>query len=550
MKSKKLTEIKEWQELGKHYQKIKNLHLRDLFNVDKNRAEKFTLYEGDICLDYSKNLVTEETMRLLFALARARNLKQEIEAMFRGEKVNRTENRAVLHVALRNLSRTPIFVDGKDVMPKVFTVLEKMKKVSEIIRAGQWKGFSGKRIRYVVNIGIGGSDIGPRMVTAALKYYSKRDLKIFFVANVDSTDIAETLREIEPAETLFIIASKTFSTQETMTNAATARQWILDHFKSKNALRRHFLAVSTNIKAARGFGVAEDNIFEFWEWVGGRFSLTSAIGLPVMIAVGADRFFELLEGFHAMDNHFRSAPFERNMPVIMAVLGIWYNNFFGAETYALLPYDQYLQYLPTSLQQVDMECSGKCVDRGGSKVDYLTGPITWGGMGTNAQHAFLQLIHQGTRLIPCDFIGFIETLNNIGDHHKKLMANFFAQTKVLAFGKTGEELIQEGAAKGLIPYKTLAGNKPTNTILIKKLTPFSLGQLIAMYEHKIFTQGIIWNIFSFDQWGVELGKELVKEILPELEGNHTKPLEHDSSTNQLIKLFKHEQQWEHLHAKT
>jgi glucose-6-phosphate isomerase len=430
-----------------------------------------------------------------------------------------------------------VLVDGRDVMPGVLAVLEKMKQIATAIRSGDWKGFSGKPLKNIVNIGIGGSDLGPRMVCRALAHYSQRDLRVCFVSNVDGTEVAETLRELHPEETLFIIASKTFTTQETMTNAHTARQWLVSHFKSEKAIARHFLALSTNIKAVVDFGISRDKILEFWDWVGGRYSLTSAIGLPIMIAVGYHRFIEFLDGFHAIDNHFRHTPPTKNIPVIMALLGIWYNNFFNACTQAILPYDQYLSHFPAYLQQVDMESNGKSIDRDGEKVYYQTGPVIWGEPGTNGQHAFYQLIHQGTRLIPCDFIGFVQSLNPLGDHHKKLMANLFAQSQALAMGKTGEELTKENVPPRLIPYKTFSGNRPSNTILIKKLTPFTLGQLIAMYEHKIFTQGIIWNIFSFDQWGVELGKTLAKRVLPLLDPQDSAPREHDSSTNALISFF-------------
>ncbi|MGD2089994.1 MAG: glucose-6-phosphate isomerase [Candidatus Aminicenantes bacterium] len=538
MKRANLTETTQWKKLNHHHQQIKDLHLRDLFALDKKRAEKFTLIEDDIYFDFSKNRITEKTLQLLIQLAVKRNLKQEIQQMFNGEKINRTEDRAVLHIALRNLGKQPIFVDGQDVMPQVFAVLGKMKTICEAIRQGDWKGFSGKPIKNIVNIGIGGSDLGPGMVTTALKYYSMRELEVLFVSNVDGTQIEETLRGLSPGETLFIIASKTFTTMETMTNAFTAKQWILSHFKSEKAISKHFLAISTNKKAVVEFGIDPDNMLEFWDWVGGRYSLTSAIGLPIMISIGYDGFMELLKGFHHMDNHFRHTPFEKNIPVIMALLGIWYRNFFNAQTHAIFPYDQYLSHFPAYFQQGDMESNGKSIDRDGTAVNYQTGPIIWGEPGTNGQHAFFQLIHQGTSLIPCDFIGFVHSLNPIGDHHKKLMANFFAQTEALAFGKTRAELEKENVPDWLIPYRTFDGNRPTNTILVKKLTPFTLGQLIALYEHKIFTQGIIWNIYSFDQWGVELGKTLAKKIIPELYKNHTAPLGHDSSTNSLISLFK------------
>jgi glucose-6-phosphate isomerase len=538
MTQKKLLETREWEKLRDHYSKIKNLHLRDLFRSDPDRAKTFTILLDDIYFDYSKNRITETTIQYLIDLANGRQLKKEIEKMFTGQKINRTENRAVLHIALRNLSQSPILHDGKDVMPEVLAVLKKMKKAAETIRHGKWRGFTGKQIKNIVNIGIGGSDLGPRMVTEALKFYSQRELNLFFVSNVDGTDIAETLRTIDPEETLFIIASKTFNTLETMTNAVTARQWILSHFKSKKAVAKHFLALSTNKNAVTSFGIESDNLFTFWDWVGGRYSLTSAIGFSIMIAIGYDHFIELLKGFHAMDNHFRSTQFEKNIPVIMGLLGIWYNNFFNAQTHAIIPYDHYLSRFPAYLQQVDMESNGKQVDRQGNGVDYQTAPVIWGKPGTNGQHAFFQLIHQGTKLVPCDFIGFVKSLNPIENHHQRLMASFFAQTEALAFGKTKDELIKEDILEHLLPYRAFQGNRPTNTILIKKLTPFTLGQLIAMYEHKIFTQGVIWNIYSFDQWGVELGKTLAKKVIPELDENYKNSLNHDSSTNALIEFFR------------
>lgn len=533
-----LTESTEWTRLSGHYQEVDHLHLRDLFAQDKDRADKFTLYHGDICFDFSKNRIIGDTVKLLVELAESRGLKEEIEQMFTGEKINRTENRAVLHTALRNTGGEPVLVDGKDVMPMVNNVLDNMKQTAETIRDGKWEGFSGKPVKNIVNVGIGGSDLGPLMVVEALKYYSHPELKLFFVSNVDGTDMAETLKDLNPEETLFIIASKTFTTMETMTNANTAREWILDHFKDKAATARHFLALSTNAGEVIKFGIDPENMFQFWDWVGGRYSLTSAIGLSIMIAIGYDGFMELLNGFHDMDNHFRRTDFDKNIPVLMALLGIWYRNFFNAQSHAILPYDHYLRRFPAYFQQGDMESNGKPVDRDGKPVDYETGPIIWGEPGTNGQHAFFQLIHQGTSLIPCDFIGFINSLNPVGDHHQKLMANFFAQTEALAFGKTAEKLKEENVPENLIPYKTFEGNRPTNTILVKKLTPFTLGQLIAMYEHKIFAQGIIWNIFSFDQWGVELGKTLAKQIIPELAKDHDSPLDHDTSTNTLIKFYK------------
>jgi len=538
MQNNKLSDTKDWKELKIHYNEIKKNNLRELFKYDKERSKRFSIYIEDFYFDYSKNLITSKTINLLLKLADSRQLKQETERMFNGEKINKTENRPVLHIALRNMDKRPIFIDGKNITSEVFSVIEKMRKFSIEIRNGELKGFSNKKIKYIVNIGIGGSDLGPKMVVKALKYYSKKNIKIFFISNVDSNHISETLKEIEPEKTLFIIASKTFSTLETMTNANTAKNWILSHYKSKKSIPFHFIALSTNTKAAINFGIDSKNIFEFWDWVAGRYSLTSSIGLSIMISIGFDNFIELLKGFHSMDNHFRNTPFEKNIPVIMALLGIWYNNFFKAETHAIIPYNQYLSKFPAFLQQCDMESNGKHVDKEGNEIEYQTGPIIWGEPGTNGQHAFFQLIHQGTKLIPSDFIGFIEPLNNLGDHHKKLMANLIAQTEALAFGKTREQLIKEGTSLELIPFKICKGNKPTNTILIKKLTPFSLGRLIATYEHKIFVQGIIWNIFSFDQWGVELGKTLAKKILPELDNSYNKPLKHDNSTNNLINLLK------------
>lgn len=531
----RLTESPEWKSLATHYENVKNLHMRDLFRNDPARFDVFSLSDGEILLDYSKNRITPETMKLLVALAEASGLKQEIENMFTGVKINKTENRSVLHVALRNLSDEKIMVDGKDVMPDVRAVLEKMKGFCEVVRSGGWKGYTGKPIKAIVNIGIGGSDLGPVMVTEALKPYTQRDLKLHFVSNVDGTHIAETLRELNPEEALFIVASKTFTTQETMANAESARAWLIEKLGSKDAVARHFVALSTNTEAVASFGIDTANMFEFWDWVGGRYSLTSAIGLPIMLAIGPDNFNGLLAGYHAMDRHFRTAPFEKNMPVILALLGIWYNNFFKAESHAILPYDQYMHRFPAYFQQGDMESNGKYTDRDGNRVDYQTGPIIWGEPGTNGQHAFYQLIHQGTKLIPCDFIGFAKSHNPISDHHVKFMSNFFAQPEALAFGKTAEELKAEGEKPELIAHKTFDGNRPTNSIMAEKLTPQVLGKLIALYEHKIFTQGIIWNIFSFDQWGVQLGKILAAKIIPELEGK--KAPEHDSSTTGLISYY-------------
>ncbi|HOF33108.1 MAG TPA: glucose-6-phosphate isomerase [Spirochaetota bacterium] len=533
----RLTEKKEWAALKEHYDNIKNEHMRDMFSKDSKRFSKFSINEGDILLDYSKNRINEETIKLLISLAESSELKKEIENMFTGEKINKTENRSVLHTALRNTSKTPVNVDGVNVTEDIFAVLEKMKSFSEKVRNGEWKGFTGKPIKYVVNIGIGGSDLGPVMVTEALKPYSKRDLKMFFVSNVDGTHIAETLRAINAEESLFIVASKTFTTQETMANAESAKKWLLEKLGDEKSVVKHFVALSTNSKEVSKFGIDTANMFEFWDWVGGRYSLTSAIGLSVMLSIGYDNFYELLEGFHEMDNHFRNTSFDKNIPVIMALLGIWYNNFFGAESHAILPYDQYMHRFPAYFQQGDMESNGKYTDRDGKRVDYSTGPVIWGEPGTNGQHAFYQLIHQGTKLIPCDFIGFAESQNKIGDHHTKFMSNFFAQPQALAFGKTAEELRKEGEKEELIPHKTFEGNRPTNSIMAKKLTPKVLGKLVAMYEHKIFVQGIIWNIFSFDQWGVQLGKVLAQKIIPQLENDST-ALSNDSSTNGLIEFYR------------
>ncbi|HNR93719.1 MAG TPA: glucose-6-phosphate isomerase [Kiritimatiellia bacterium] len=529
----------EWKALQAHQKEIKSQHLRDLFQQHPERAETFSLEACDLFLDYSKNRITFETMPLLLKLTEVARLRDEIRAMFSGEKINATENRAVLHAALRNVSNRPIMVDGKNVMPDVRRVLDQMRDFSTRIRSGEWKGFTGKKIRHVVNIGIGGSDLGPVMASEALKAYSDRDITLHFVSNIDGTHLAETLRKLNADETLFIVASKTFTTQETMTNAHSARGWCLASLKDPAAIAKHFVALSTNTEAVKSFGIDPANMFEFWNWVGGRYSLCSAIGLPLMISIGPDHFMEMLRGFHAMDCHFESAPFEQNMPVILGLLGIWYNNFFDAETHAILPYDQYLHRFAAYFQQGDMESNGKYVDRNGSPVKYQTGPVIWGEPGTNGQHAFYQLIHQGTKLIPADFIGFVQSLNPIGDHHDKLMANFFAQTEALAFGKTADEVRAEGTRRALVPHRVFQGNRPTNTIMASKLTPAVLGQLIALYEHKIFTQGIIWNIYSFDQWGVELGKVLATKILKELQDPASAPV-HDSSTSRLISRYRAE----------
>jgi len=530
----------EWKALEAHYRKTKRVQLRKLFKQEPARAERFAIEVGDLFIDFSKNRITDDTFRLLVALAEARGVKPYARAMFNGEKINATENRAVLHVALRNRSNLPILVDGKDVMPEVNAVLERLRSFSRRVRSGEWKGHTGKRIRNVVNVGIGGSDLGPVMAYEALKPFSDRNLAVRFVSNVDATHFAECTRDLDPEETLFIVASKTFTTQETMTNAETAKAWSLAKLKDPAAVAKHFVALSTNAEKVKAFGIDLENMFGFWDWVGGRYSLCSAIGLPVMIAIGPENFDAMLDGFHAMDRHFLDAPLEKNAPVILALLGIWYNNFFGAQTQAILPYDQYLSRFAAYFQQGDMESNGKYVARDGSAVTWQTGPVIWGEPGTNGQHAFYQLIHQGTKLIPCDFIGFSQSHNPIGDHHDKLMSNFFAQTEALAFGKTAKEVVKEGVPEKLVPHKVFEGNRPTNTIMAKKLTPSVLGQLIALYEHKIFVQGAIWGIHSFDQWGVELGKALANRILPELTAAVEPKLKHDASTNQLVRRYRNE----------
>ncbi len=535
---KNLKSYPEWKALKAHFDQIKDVHMRTLFAEDPERGTRFTLEAGDIFADYSKNRVNAETMRLLAALANAVDLRQAIDDMFTGRKINETENRAVLHVALRNRSNTPIRVDGKDVMPEVNAVLDKMADFSRRVRSGEWKGHTGKPIRNIVNIGIGGSDLGPVMAYEALKPYSDRKLTVRFVSNVDGTHMAEATRDLDPSETLFIAASKTFTTQETMTNAESAKAWLLKALGDPAAVAKHFAALSTNAAKVSAFGIDTANMFEFWDWVGGRYSLPSAIGLPLMIAIGPEHFIAMLEGYHAMDRHFAETPFEKNLPVTLALLGVWYNNFFGAETQAILPYDQYLSRFAAYFQQGDMESNGKYVSKRGKKVNYQTGPVIWGEPGTNGQHAFYQLIHQGTKLIPCDFIGFCKSQNPISDHHDKLMSNFFAQTEALAFGKTEEQVRAEGVSGRLVAHKVFEGNRPTNTILAQKLTPRALGQLIAMYEHKIFVQGVIWDIYSFDQWGVELGKALANRILPELKSATEPDLKHDSSTNALIRRYR------------
>ncbi len=539
------TQTQAWKALTAHFESAQDMDLKTLFAEDAQRFTEFSAQFGsDILVDYSKNLINKETMEHLFALANETELKSAIDAMFSGEAINKTEGRAVLHTALRNRSNTPVVVDGKDVMPAVNAVLEKMKAFTERVIGGEWKGYTGKAITDVVNIGIGGSDLGVYMVTEAVAPY-KNHLNIHFVSNVDGTHIVETLKKVNPETTLFLVASKTFTTQETMTNAHSARDWFLEAAGDEAHVAKHFAALSTNAKSVSEFGIDTDNMFEFWDWVGGRYSLCSAIGLSIALSVGYENFIELLEGTHEMDTHFATTPFESNLPVILAVIGIWYNNFHGAESEAILPYDQYMHRFAAYFQQGNMESNGKCVDRNGNPVDYQTGPIIWGEPGTNGQHAFYQLIHQGTKLIPCDFIAPAVSHNPAGDHHQKLMSNFFAQTEALAFGKSKEQVEAEFAAAGktaeevadLVSFKVFEGNRPTNSILVKQITPRTLGNLLAMYEHKIFVQGIIWNVFSFDQWGVELGKQLANQILPELADGEAVS-SHDSSTNGLINAFK------------
>ena len=524
-----------WQAVLQEIENTRGLHLREAFAADPRRAERFTVRAAGWTLDYSKNRITPALMKRLVALAEASDLRGEIEAMFTGQPINATEKRAVLHTALRNLSGDPVLVNGQDVMPDVLAVRARMAAFCEEVRRGGWRGHTGKPIRDIVNIGIGGSDLGPAMACEALKPYAKRKLRLFFVSNVDATHLAEVLRQVKAEQTLFIVASKTFTTQETLTNALSARQWLLGRLGGDTAaVARHFVAVSTNREKVAAFGIDPANMFGFWDWVGGRYSLPSAIGLPLMLAIGPRAFERLLKGYHAMDTHFRTAPLERNLPVILGLLGILYANGYGAETHAVLPYDQYLARLPAYLQQLDMESNGKSTDRQGRPVRGTTGPVIWGEPGTNGQHAFYQLIHQGTRLIPCDFIGFCRSQNPMGDHHDKLMANFIAQTEALAMGKTAVQCRAEGVPEALIPHKTFEGNRPTNTLLADELNPQTFGALVALYEHKVFTQGILWNIFSFDQWGVELGKVLAGKVLEELKAEVTPPLGHDASTNALI----------------
>ena len=532
-----MTQTPEWKAVRDHYDHLERAHLRDLFRDDPTRGDRMALEFDGIYLDYSKNRVVDETIELLVALAGRAGLRERIDAMFAGEKINVTEQRAVLHVALRAPEGEQIVVDGTDVVPEVHAVRRKMSAFSERVRSGEHTGHTGRRIRNIVNIGIGGSDLGPAMAYEALKGFSDRDLTARFVSNVDGIDIHESLRDLDPEETLFVVCSKTFTTLETLTNARTAREWLLRSLKDGKAVAEHFVAVSTNAAAVSEFGIDTANMFEFWDWVGGRYSYDSAIGLSLMIAIGPDRFREMLAGFHTIDEHFRTAPFDRNLPVLLGLIGLWYNDFFGAETQAILPYSQYLSRFTAYLQQLDMESNGKSVTLDGEPVTCMTGPIVWGQPGTNGQHAFYQLIHQGTRLIPCDFIGFVDADTEVDDHQNLLMANFFAQTEALAFGKTRAEVEAEGVPAFQVPHRTFRGNHPTNTILAQKLTPYVLGQLVAMYEHKVFTQGTIWQINSFDQWGVELGKVLAKRIIPQLEGPDP-DLDHDSSTNALIRRFR------------
>jgi glucose-6-phosphate isomerase len=528
-----------WTALEAHYKKIQGLQLRQLFAEDPKRGERFAVENVGIYLDYSKNRITDETLKLLLQLAEQSGLRQRIDAMFSGEKINVSEKRAVLHVALRAPRDASILVDGKNVVPDVHAVLDKMSAFAERLRSGAWKGHTGKRIRNVINVGIGGSDLGPVMAFEALKHYSERSMIFRFVSNVDGTDFAEAVQDLDAEETLFIISSKTFTTLETMTNAHTARDWALAGLKGdEKAIAKHFVAVSTNAAEVSKFGIDTANMFGFWDWVGGRYSMDSAIGLSTMLATGPDNFRAMLAGFHEMDEHFRTAPFERNLPVLMGLLSLWYNDFFGAQTVAVLPYEQYLKRFPAYLQQLTMESNGKHVTLEGTRVDYDTGPIYWGEPGTNGQHSFYQLIHQGTRLIPCDFIGFAKTLNPLGRHHDILLSNIFAQAEALAFGKTAEEVKAEGTPDWLVPHRLFEGNRPSNVLLLDKLTPGALGKLVALYEHSVFTQGTVWQVDSFDQWGVELGKVLAQRIIPQLESPTEPKLEHDSSTNNLIRRYR------------
>jgi len=538
-----LTQRPAWKALEAHYETMRHRHLRQLFADDPGRGERLTAEATGLYLDYSKNRITDETVQLLLALAGECGLRARIDAMFGGEKINVTEQRAVLHVALRAPKGVSIVVDGADVVPAVHAVLDRMAAFADEIRSGEWLGHTGKRIHNVVNIGLGGSDLGPVMAYRALRHYSRRDLQFRFVSNVDATDFVEATRDLDPEETLFIISSKTFTTLETVTNAHAARAWSLRKLGDEHAVSRHFVAVSTNAAEVAKFGISPNHMFGFWDWVGGRYSMDSAIGLSTMIAIGPEHFRAMLAGFHAMDEHFRTAPFERNLPVLMGLLGVWYNNFFDAQTVAVLPYEQYLEYLPAYLQQLTMESNGKHVTLAGARVDHQTAPIYWGQRGTNGQHSFYQLIHQGTKLVPCDFIGFCQTLNPLGNQHDLLMANLFAQTEALAFGKTDDEVRAEGVPAWLAPHRSFDGNRPSNTILAERLTPATLGALVALYEHGVFTQGVIWDIDSFDQWGVELGKVLAKQTIPELASRGEPSLAHDSSTNALIRRYRGLKQW-------
>ena len=539
MSSPALIKRRSWKALELHYPEVSKRHLRELFAEDPQRGERMALDAVGLYFDYSKNRITDETLKLLCQLAEESELPSRIEAMFSGEKINRTENRAVLHTALRAPRNASIVVDGENVVPKIHAVLDKMAHFSERVRNGEWKGHTGKRIRNVVNIGIGGSDLGPVMAYEALRAYTDRSMTFRFVSNVDGTDFVEAVRDLDPAETLFIVSSKTFTTLETMTNAHSARAWSVSGMGGDEAsVAKHFVAVSTNAKEVSKFGIDTANMFEFWDWVGGRYSMDSAIGLSTMIATGPDNFNDMLSGFHQMDEHFRTVPLEHNLPVLMGLLTVWYNNFFGSQTVAVLPYEQYLKRFPAYLQQLTMESNGKHVTLDGAEVSYQTGPIYWGEPGTNGQHSFYQLIHQGTKLIPCDFIAFAKSLNPLGRHHDLLLANVFAQTEALAFGKNAEQVKAEGTPDWLVPHRTFEGNRPSNTILAGKLTPETLGKLVALYEHSVFTQGVIWNIDSFDQWGVELGKVLAQRIIPELESAAEPALNHDSSTNNLIRRYR------------
>jgi glucose-6-phosphate isomerase len=537
-KAARLTARPAWKALGEHHQKIRDVHLRTLFGEDPKRGERFALEAEGLYLDYSKHRINADTMRLLLGLAEETGLRGRIDAMFAGEKINVTERRAVLHVALRAPRGASIVTDGKNVVPEVHAVLDRMAAFSRRVRDGSWKGHTGKRIRNVINVGIGGSDLGPVMAYEALRHYSDRNLTVRFVSNVDGTDFVEATRDLDPAETLFVISSKTFTTLETMTNAQSARKWSLDTLGDEQAIAKHFVAVSTNAAEVAKFGIDTQNMFGFWDWVGGRYSMDSAIGLSTMIALGPENFSAMLDGFHAIDEHFRTAPFERNLPVVMGLLSIWYNDFFGAQTVGVFPYEQYLKRFPAYLQQLTMESNGKHVTLDGATVDYQTGPIFWGEPGTNGQHSFYQLIHQGTKLIPCDFIAFHQGLNPLGRHHDMLLANVFAQGEALAFGKTPEQVKAEGTPDWLVPHRVFEGNRPSTTILAERLTPGTLGKLVALYEHSVFTQGAIWGIDSFDQWGVELGKVLAQRIIPELESPGAPQLKHDSSTNALIARYR------------